>query len=118
MIAKHQHRFADELARRRFSLLRRLREQERRVTHPSAELGDWVDRALHEIDLGTEHLLMEMERRQLERLLAAEQRLKEGRFGTCRRCGAAIDPRRLRALPETVLCVECAREREARRTIH
>ncbi len=45
---------------------------------------------------------------QIDRALA---RIADGTYGTCVRCGAAITPERLEAMPETDLCVSCkARE--------
>lgn len=35
-------------------------------------------------------------------------RMNEGTYGTCERCGMAIPPARLEALPATSRCVECA----------
>jgi DnaK suppressor protein len=46
-----------------------------------------------------------------ERALA---KLDEGTYGSCDACGAAIDPARLRAMPDSVLCLACsAAERRA-----
>ena len=40
---------------------------------------------------------------------AAQQRLDEGRYGTCTGCGHEIAAERLEALPATPTCVDCAR---------
>jgi RNA polymerase-binding protein DksA len=44
---------------------------------------------------------------------------KKGTYGICEHCGQAIDPDRLKALPETTLCVKCknASEKRARRAV-
>lgn len=61
---------------------------------------------------------------QLEVLLAQKERLEdqiktlqdtldrvaEGEYGVCVRCGQPINPERLEILPTTKLCVDCARE--------
>lgn len=39
---------------------------------------------------------------------AALARISAGSYGTCSRCGKAINPDRLDVLPETVCCVSCA----------
>jgi DnaK suppressor protein len=39
---------------------------------------------------------------------AALQRLDEGSYGTCVRCGAAIAPERLAARPAAATCISCA----------
>lgn len=44
-----------------------------------------------------------------DRVAAALLRIAEGTYGTCESCGRPIDPRRLSAAPESVLCIDCAR---------
>jgi DnaK suppressor protein len=44
-----------------------------------------------------------------ERIERALAKLAEGSYGTCDRCGQPIPPARLRAAPESTLCVDCAR---------
>ena len=39
---------------------------------------------------------------------AALQRIEDGRYGFCTRCGEPIDPRRLGVLPEATVCLDCA----------
>jgi RNA polymerase-binding transcription factor DksA len=39
---------------------------------------------------------------------AALTRIDEGRYGTCRSCRKPIDPQRLLAVPQAVLCVSCS----------
>lgn len=46
----------------------------------------------------------------IERALA---RSDQGTYGLCTRCGQEIDPDRLSVLPDTRLCIRCARNREA-----
>jgi DnaK suppressor protein len=48
----------------------------------------------------------------VEALEEALQRLDEGDYGICESCGQAIDPARLRVLPRTSMCIECARKAE------
>jgi DnaK suppressor protein len=44
---------------------------------------------------------------QLELVDAALARLGDGMFGTCLRCGKAIAPARLEALPWAAHCIDC-----------
>jgi DnaK suppressor protein len=44
-----------------------------------------------------------------ERITRALAKLDEGTYGVCDACGGPIAPARLRAAPESVLCIECAR---------
>jgi len=38
---------------------------------------------------------------------AAIERIKEGRYGICARCGQQIAPERLEALPYAIYCITC-----------
>lgn len=40
---------------------------------------------------------------------AALARISDGSYGICNRCGEAINPERLAVLPETAVCVGCAK---------
>jgi len=39
----------------------------------------------------------------------ALERMRDGTYGTCSRCGRPIAPARLEARPEAELCIDCAR---------
>jgi DnaK suppressor protein len=51
---------------------------------------------------------------QLQRVKAALRRVDEGEYGLCVRCEEPIHARRLEFDPTAALCMECARQREAR----
>jgi DnaK suppressor protein len=57
---------------------------------------------LTEIGVGTS---LEVGLQRTERALA---KLDEGTYGLCDACGKAIAPRRLQAMPDVALCIECA----------
>ncbi len=52
--------------------------------------------------------------RELRRLTDAIDRIDNGTYGVCEVCGGAIEPGRLRALPTTAACFECAFEEDQR----
>lgn len=56
------------------------------------------------------------DRRMLRDVVSALQRIENGSFGTCERCGEVISDKRLEALPFARCCIECQRlvEREER----
>jgi DnaK suppressor protein len=91
----------------------RLREQ--------LEIGD-VDPSEDEADPDvfqrekTLALIANLER-ELEQIDAAMQVAASGNYGICQRCGQAIDPERLKVLPEATLCVRCKAETEGRRAV-
>ncbi|MDP9345085.1 MAG: TraR/DksA C4-type zinc finger protein, partial [Actinomycetota bacterium] len=71
-------------------------------------IGDGTTEAVSRLtDIGVGGSL-EVSDERIERALA---KLREGSYGTCDRCGKAIAPARLRAAPESVLCIHCARLR-------
>src|SRR5260221_3859794 len=51
--------------------------------------------------------LRERSSQHLEAVVAALTRLDAGSFGTCVRCGKAIAPERLEALPWAAHCIDC-----------
>lgn len=53
--------------------------------------------------------LLDETRTTLAAIEVAEQRLDDGRYGTCTACGLDIAAERLDALPATPTCVNCAR---------
>lgn len=49
---------------------------------------------------------------EISQIKAALQRIEVGTYGTCTSCGEKIDERRLKALPFTANCIDCASEAE------
>jgi DnaK suppressor protein len=69
-------------------------------------IGDGTNEAItrrNEIGVGKS---LEVTEEKLERALA---KLEEGSYGRCDECGRPIAPARLEAVPESVLCIDCAR---------
>jgi DnaK suppressor protein len=93
-----------ETARRAAAELDALRSAER---DPEFEEG-----AQTEHEAFTLSRLGETQRREIQQIDAALQRIDAGEYGVCRDCGQEIDPRRLTALPYALLCTECAARRE------
>jgi hypothetical protein len=52
--------------------------------------------------------LSEVERRELEEIHAALERIERGIFGRCEECGDKIDPARIERLPYVRDCAGCA----------
>ncbi len=52
--------------------------------------------------------LDEAGRRELLQIRGALQRLDDGTYGTCGRCGESISTARLKALPSAEHCIQCA----------
>ncbi len=87
--------------------LGRLRGYVRESPEPS---GDEVDLNVYEREKNLA-LVRRLESR-LAAIDSALQAARMGKYGICERCARPIDPARLKALPETTLCVRCKNELE------
>jgi DnaK suppressor protein len=79
--------------------------------------GNLSHMPLHMADLGTDNFerentlnLLANEEQMLREIGAALERLDAGNFGRCEECQGAIARPRLKELPYTRFCVECARK--------
>lgn len=69
-------------------------------------IGDGTNEAIsRRNDIGVGNTLLVTEEK-LERALA---KLEDGSYGRCDTCGGPIAPARLAAVPESVVCIDCAR---------
>ena len=92
-----------------------LREQLGRMSRPpergaeigfGKRIGEGTTEAISRLtDVGVGGAL-EVSEARMTRALA---KLNEGSYGICDACGGPIAPARLRAAPDSVLCIECAR---------
>ena len=92
-----------------------LRERMAELTRPpergsqvsfGKRIGDGTTEAISRItEVGVFTSLQESERR-IDRALV---KIAEGTYGTCDECGGTIPAGRLRAVPQSTLCVDCAR---------
>src|SRR3954469_6180579 len=100
----------EDLEARRDELRARIAELAKRAELGAAQgfgkrIGDGTVEAISRLtDIGVGNSL-ETALARTERALA---KIDDGSYGICDRCGRAIAPARLRALPDGVLCLECA----------
>ncbi len=87
--------------------LKRLRDDLR--AEPEAT-GDEVDLAVYEREKN--FALVRRLEQKVKEIDYALQTAKKGTYGICEQCKQPIDPARLKALPETTLCVKCKNELE------
>jgi DnaK suppressor protein len=57
-----------------------------------------------------DHTLLQRLRERAASIEHAMSRTSEGTYGICERCGRPIHPDRLAVLPDTKLCIGCARD--------
>lgn len=84
------------------------------------ESGKLSNAPLHLADLASDNFeqevaisLLETEEQRLEEIVAALERIANGTFGRCEECHREILQERLRAIPYTPLCIDCANRVEA-----
>jgi DnaK suppressor protein len=77
--------------------------------------ADWEDLAAEIRDAAVLDRLASGERGELVEIDAALDRLQAGSWGLCVACGETIGAARLRARPESAVCLGCAERREPRR---
>ncbi len=99
------------IARRR-EILARYRTQLALAEEELAPEIEAVDTATAQWDASVLASLAEHERHTVEQIALALARLDAGAYGVCAICRTAIGQARLEALPEALICVECAEARE------
>ena len=80
---------------------------ERREGSP---FGKREDEAVESTELEKRMALQQRILDQLAEIDHALEKLEDGTYGRCDRCGKAIDPARLEALPQASLCLNCKAE--------
>ncbi len=92
-----------------------LEEAERTVSEMTADntnFPDPNDRATQESDRSFELRIRDRERKLLNKIREALERLDDGTFGICEVCGEEISEARLKVRPVTTLCIDCKIEEE------
>jgi RNA polymerase-binding protein DksA len=82
--------------------------------------GSFSDVPTHPADLGTHYFeeevalgLVENEEQIIAEINAALERIEQGSFGRCEKCGREIAGQRLQAVPYARHCIDCARRTSA-----
>jgi len=82
------------------------------MTVDSTNFPDPTDRATQESDRSFELRIRDRERKLINKIREALERIDEGEFGICESCGEEISDGRLKARPVTTLCIDCKMEQE------
>jgi len=80
---------------------------------PGTIASDPGDMASQETDLTQLVHDQQCARREVRRISAALQSMKNGEYGECKECGEQIPRSRLSAEPTTLFCLECKKAQEA-----
>jgi len=84
------------------------------MTVDATNFPDPTDRATQESGRSFELRIRDRERRLINKIREALERIDDGSFGTCEMCGEDISEARLKARPVTTLCIDCKMEQERR----
>lgn len=84
------------------------------MTNLKDNFPDPTDRAALETDRNFLLRIRDRERKLIEKIKEALERIDNGSFGICEVCGQEIGEERLRARPVTTLCIDCKKKQEAR----
>ncbi len=84
------------------------------MTNLKDNFPDPSDRAALETDRNFLLRIRDRERKLIEKIKEALERIDNGSFGICEVCGQEIGEERLRARPVTTLCIDCKKKQEAR----
>jgi len=113
MNPKEIKKLKEELMRLREELLGLVRKTtENEKEYPSSEVGDTIDQAA---DSSARELLFELndsEKKKLEDIDRALQKIEQNRFGICEKCGGEITKNRLQAVPYAHYCIKCKAQME------
>jgi RNA polymerase-binding transcription factor DksA len=104
----------DQLEARLRTLESRLKEINEILRQP--ENKDWVERACEWDDDDVLAHLADSIMEEISLIRDALKSIDEGHYGRCKACGKLIDRNRLRALPQTTMCVRCAHLTAQRRS--
>lgn len=82
------------------------------MTSDASNFPDPTDRATQESDRNFELRIRDRERKLINKIKDALERIDAGEFGICEECGEEISEARLKARPVTTLCINCKMEEE------
>lgn len=78
----------------------------------ASNFPDPTDRATQESDRNFELRIRDRERKLINKIKEALNRIETGEFGICEECGDEISEARLKVRPVTTLCINCKMEAE------
>ena len=83
------------------------------MTTPKENFPDPTDRATLEADRNFMLRIRDRESKLIKKIKKALERIDNGTFGNCERCGEEIALKRLKARPVTTQCIDCKTKEEA-----
>ena len=117
MNKKKLEEFRELLQGQMDQLLREADKTVSEMTDEKTNFPDPTDRASLESDRNFELRIRDRERKLINKIREALERIDNGEFGECEECGEQIGEARLKARPVTTLCIECKTEQERKEKI-
>ena len=117
MKKEHADEFRQILQDQMDQLLRGADKTVSDMTDEKTNFPDPTDRASLESDRNFELRIRDRERKLINKIREAMERIEAGEFGICEECGEDIGKARLKARPVTTLCIECKTEQERQEKI-
>ncbi len=108
---KREH-FRSMLLEEMRALLEEAEKTVSEMTSDTTNFPDPTDRATQESDRTFELRIRDRERKLLNKIREALERIDNGTFGICEMCGEEIGEARLKVRPVTTLCIDCKIEQE------
>jgi DnaK suppressor protein len=113
MNAKKLASFKKLLQEQRNTLIMEAQKTVTGMTDSKENFPDPTDRATLESDRNFMLRIRGRERKLILKIEEALERIEDGSFGICEKCGDDISEQRLRARPVTTHCIECKKKEEA-----
>ena len=111
---KKDQKFFEELLHQRLQeLLGHATETVSGMTEQKETFPDPTDRATLESDRNFMLRIRDREHKLIKKVKKALDRIENGTFGICEKCGEDISVERLKARPVTTQCIDCKTKEEA-----
>ncbi|MGE4559881.1 MAG: RNA polymerase-binding protein DksA [Desulfobulbus sp.] len=107
-------RFKELLEKMKAEINSDVEETLNEMTSQTGNIPDPNDRATIESDRSFELRIRGRERKLIEKIDAALNRIEEGTYGICAGCGEDIAVKRLEARPVAQFCIDCKTHQEQR----
>lgn len=105
--------YKELLTNRREELLNEADNTVSGMTSPKDNFPDPTDRAALEANRNFMLRLRDRDSKLIKKIKKALERIEDGTFGICEKCGEDISPKRIKARPVTTQCIECKTKEEA-----
>jgi DnaK suppressor protein len=112
MNAKKQKSFKKLLNEQRRTLIQEAQKTVSGMTDAKENFPDPTDRATLESDRNFMLRIRGRERKLILKIEEALERIEDGSFGICEKCGEDISEERLKARPVTTHCIDCKKKEE------